>query len=452
MRNLIPLLSAAVLLVAPAPLHAEPRTPHPPWPEQSLSIFGWDEGYWFVPQRQRAIGAEQAVVRESWSGYALTRGIEEATPVAIPALDPFSKPGIAPDSGAVRLWFNPNWSSIGKAERKGEAAGKGPGQPARLLELVNLGGQFPDIRWTLHVNAEGNQLRLTGLELGGFKEMLVAPLDVVADEWRLITLCYSPEGTQLWLDGQLLGAGAGIKAGIAGWEDRLGLIVGSAFNGMEAANGQFEEVVLFDYWPTSEQQQFYYQGVAKQVRLGPVGTPEEEILKMSLVSALDGPPGPPGGGGGGGGGGGTNSPAYNYTTNDLWLKITGKTNTTGYFVIYEPATASGRIYDLFMTTNMSPTVSGLNQTNWLHRLRTTSGQTNLTVASLTAAEGYFQLGTMLDTDGDGLPDAWENLVTHSENDTVDTDGDGLADVSDPQPLTPNGPASFAGKSLPFCPQ
>lgn len=149
----------------------------PPWPEKSLGTVGWDEGYWFVPERQRAIGAEAALMIESWSGYALVRREREAQPVAIPAVGADGQALVASDTGAVRFWFNPNWSSVAKLDRKTLGTPEsGPGQPTRLLELVNLGSQFPDIRWTLHANAEGNQLRLAGLEFGGVKQMFTVPL------------------------------------------------------------------------------------------------------------------------------------------------------------------------------------------------------------------------------------------------------------------------------------
>ena len=43
------------------------------------------------------------------------------------------------------------------------------------------------------------------------------------------------------------------------------------------------------------------------------------------------------------------------------------------------------------------------------------------------AVGFFRLGTRRDTDGDGLPDAWERLVAGSDPAEEDSDFDGLAD-------------------------
>ncbi len=121
---------------------------------------------------------------------------------------------------------------------------------------------------------------------------------------------------------------------------------------------------------------------------------------------MDGPPGP-------GGGGGTNIfvpagvPAQVFTTNDLWLSITGKTNTTAYLVIHPPWNVTNGVYDLFSITNLLPVRT------WTWLLRTTAGQTNLTAISQTNQIDFFILGTMLDSDADGLTDAYENLVSHT---------------------------------------
>jgi hypothetical protein len=143
----------------------------------------------------------------------------------------------------------------------------------------------------------------------------------------------------------------------------------------------------------------------------------------------DGPPAPGGGGGGTNEGWPTNSfpPAYDYSTNDLWLEITGKTNDAGYFVVHTPDTNA---FDLFTTTNLSPNVSGLNLTNWLWLLRSAAPATNIIITNLWATEGWFILGTMQNSDSDGLTDAFEKLVTHTLPNNSDSDGDGVDDYEE----------------------
>ncbi len=155
-------------------------------------------------------------------------------------------------------------------------------------------------------------------------------------------------------------------------------------------------------------------------------------LKSSLVAGAGGVqatdvPGPPGGGGGG-----TNNiqPQGNFqipTTNDLWLEVTGVSNATANLVIHFPWNETNGICDLFGTTNLASDMPGLNVTNWVWLYRTTAWQTNISVTGVWADIGFFRLGTMLDSDGDGLTDAYEKLVSHTDPNNPDTSGDGISD-------------------------
>ena len=105
-----------------------------------------------------------------------------------------------------------------------------------------------------------------------------------------------------------------------------------------------------------------------------------QLRASGQMSLSEGPPIPGEGGGGTNGweGGGTTFDAKFYTTNDLWLEIVTLTNATCFFIVHPPeAEATTGVYDLFMTTNLSPNVPGLNLTNWLWLLRTDPGETNL---------------------------------------------------------------------------
>lgn len=151
------------------------------------------------------------------------------------------------------------------------------------------------------------------------------------------------------------------------------------------------------------------------------------LNRLDMFSTLDVPTDP---GEGAGGGSIDVPPAYNYSTNELWLEISSSTNpstnlSVSSFVIHSPETNG--VYDLFMTTNLSPDVAGLNLTNWTWLLRCAPGQTNLVVTNPPLSEAYFRLAKTNDLDADGLTDAFEMLVSHSYVTNADTDGDGLPD-------------------------
>lgn len=114
-----------------------------------------------------------------------------------------------------------------------------------------------------------------------------------------------------------------------------------------------------------------------------------------------------------------------FSTNDLWLELEAVTNGLAAVLIHSPV-ADG-VYDLFGTTNLNGAGSGLNRTNWAWLLRTAAGQSNACTAVWGSVEAYYQLGTTQDTDGDGLTDAFEHLVSHSDPALVSTRGDGFSD-------------------------
>ena len=117
-----------------------------------------------------------------------------------------------------------------------------------------------------------------------------------------------------------------------------------------------------------------------------------------------------------------------FGSNDLWLEITGVSNdvSLSYLVIHTPDTNG--VYDLYLTTNLNTTdSSGLNGTNWLWVLRTDAGQTNLTVANPVSDQCFFLFGLTNDADEDGLPDTYENLVSHTDPNNGDQNSNGIPD-------------------------
>jgi hypothetical protein len=111
-----------------------------------------------------------------------------------------------------------------------------------------------------------------------------------------------------------------------------------------------------------------------------------------------------------------------YSTQDLWLEITNVSSGTVSFVLHPPESEiADAVYDLFQTTNLTSSVTGLNITNWMRVLRTTPGQTNVLASTITPAESYFRLARTNDTDEDGLTDTFEALVSHSDPNSADTE-------------------------------
>ncbi len=401
-----------------ATLMAAPRMPVPPWPEQTFGIWGFDESLWFASFEPKILGMEAAQTVDSWSGYALLRDLTSASgPVAIPAVDG-AKTNVACERGAIRFWFCPQWSSTG-------AGGKGPGYHARLLELVGFGTKSPQTRWALYLNPEGTGLYFSGRDNnGGVSDFLNAPVTFQAGQWRMITVCYSPTNSALFLDGALVATGTGVAAP-ARWEfASQGLVVGSDLAGGNTAQGEFDELRTFDYWPDESQESFYYRGVSRQAAMGPIGTAEEEAVKQQTLAAQDqtdgstplggGPLGPLDGG---------------YPSNTLYLEITSVGEDSANVTLHN--TTEGSIYELLSKESLTSTqwisegtVFGVEGQDW----------TPTTIPVLTRTNTLFieARNLTLDSDGQGLPDWWQQeYFGHWGVDPyADPDGDGWSNIQE----------------------
>ena len=170
------LLTIAAMLLPPT-VSSAPRPPQPPWPQPTLRAYGFDSAYYNVPWDGVAINEDLATLVESFSGYALVREGWLAAPVVIPAASERKKPNVAPSYGSVRFWISPNWSSAGE-----KFGGNGPGNLARLVELVDFSGKKPVLRWSLYVNETGDAIYLTGQTGQGVKDLLQASVQFEAND------------------------------------------------------------------------------------------------------------------------------------------------------------------------------------------------------------------------------------------------------------------------------
>ena len=420
---------------------AEPRAPYPPWPQEKLATFGWDSPFWPLPVAVPvAIGEDSALLAESWSGYALVRdNLTTAGPVVIPVAGNGKEPNVASGHGAIRFWISPNWSTVGEQNE-----GKGPGQYARLLEMGNWSGKVAETWWSLYVNETGDTIYFSGQGKGGAVDYLKAPVEFRAGDWRMVTVCYSPTNTALWLDDQLLATGAGMAAPPTWVEQNWGLVVGSDVTASSgsSAEAQFEELTTFDYWPGADAQKLYHHAVSRQAALGTVGTAAEEQVKLAALKAAAGVAMEKTGGGSYG-----LLDAYSYASNTLWLEITGVTNGLAYLIVHGTVEDVGcEILSQVTLTNVpwvsEGTILGAVGQDWTPTTVLVGDRTNTL---------FFWARSLVDSDGSGLPDWWQlqNFGHTGVDPYGDPDGDGWNNLqeyqngSNPNSFnTPPKPAGF----------
>src|SRR5262245_50747199 len=91
---------------------AKPRPPWPPLPEFVPILWhdGFNVGYFYGITNAQLSIPDYGQLIESWSGYALQRS-GTVTPYIVPAVGSTGHTNVACDTGTIRLWLKPYWSS-----------------------------------------------------------------------------------------------------------------------------------------------------------------------------------------------------------------------------------------------------------------------------------------------------------------------------------------------------
>ena len=312
------------------------------------------------------------------------------------------------DIGTVRFWFAPSWSGT-------NVGGVGPGVAARLVEV---GGFTEDSSlgwWSLYTDEAGANLFFSA-QTNEFASNVVTYLSVpiawTTNYFHNVALTYSPTNTALYLDGELVTNGLPLTVFPAGDVLTNGFFIGSDRDGMNQAHGLFSQLATYAEPLDAATIQQLFDADLSYYEINPNNT----VMFLNSAHAA-------------------NSIA---TTNDLWLQFSKGSSNSAFLVIHIPWNTSGPnyIYDVFATTNLMRNVPGLNLTNWTLVTRSAPGQTNLTFPRLAGASvGFYRLGTVQDSDGDGLTDAYENLVSHTSSSLWDSNGNGISDGDE---ISPSG--------------
>jgi hypothetical protein len=283
----------------------------------------------------------------------------------------------------------------------------GPGEYGRLLEA---GGYTPDSSfgwWSLYVDAVGNNIYFSAQTndlSSNTVTYLSAPISWTSNYFHFVALTYSASNTALYLDGAL--ATNGPPMTVYPGPDALanGFVIGSDSNGIYQAHGSFNTVETFNVPLDADTIQQAYAWYFNSYLINP----NDRAMWGPAPAA---------------------SPAISTpTTNDLWLQYLSWSNASSSLIIHVPWNVGGSnfIYDVYATTNLLRNVPGLNGTNWMLMTQSVPGQTNIILPPIPGAKvAFYQLGTMQDSDGDGLPDAYELLVSHT-NPNGNDDGDAIS--------------------------
>ena len=143
-------------------------------------------------------------------------------------------------TGSLLFWFRPNWSSA-------DQGGDGPESFGRLIEAGDYNPVFADNWWSLYFSPDGSQLLFATSTSGVGMTNLTASISWSEGEWYEIALTYSPTGSALYVNGQLLASGAGVNCSPNADVLNQNFRIGSDQDGGSQAHGTFDELRAFEY-------------------------------------------------------------------------------------------------------------------------------------------------------------------------------------------------------------
>lgn len=328
--------------------------------------------------------------------------------------------------GSITFWYGPNWAT----------ANGGPGDWAQLIDVGEWTSDSSYGYWGLSVDPPGSNILFLAQDGVGNSYGLSAPISWTTNFFHFIALTYCSTNVALYIDGNLATNDSG---GLSIWPaaDALssGVYFGSDTNGEYQADGLFCTVQTYDSPLDSNTvnqiygtQVGYFEinmwnipfdsgsGYGSAIS-SPSFTPSTNLLAPDVVTGAgflqsDGA-----------------DTSCSYSTNAFFVSITnivtmpssnGMVNVT--FSIN--GGQSGYFYDVFaISTLPAPSLSS-GTWSWMGQGPSCY---RYTIPNVNSTDCFIILGTPKDSDGDGLTDAYELLVSHTNPNNPDSNLDGILD-------------------------
>lgn len=394
--------------------HARPRSPQPPFPEPILKRWTFDDTNSAALRADGVLASARLI--ESWSGYAVHLDPNAGAVVTSPVTAGDGRPVLLPGRSSIRFWHRPGWTSTG-------AGGSGPRQWVKLLEMDQSPATGTGLWLTLGIDPAGDSA-VVRLRTGQRVATVVrAPIVWSTNAWHEVVLTFAEQDLALFVDGVL----AGEATDAIEWPDeeawrRVQLSFGAGLDGQNVAVGDWDEVSTLSVPLAPDYIAWNYQRLARLAALGPVADDELVRLREAAMGvqtmSVDGPPPPPGGGGGGG----TNQPPPESPPAPPGLKLTVPRESGGTLAMSLREADTNDAYDVFQKTALAPGYG------WKLAAAGGVGQTNFNVTMPATNTAFYRAASALDSDGDGLSDAFEVSVTGTATNLFDTDSDGFSDA------------------------
>ena len=144
------------------------------------------------------------------------------------------------NTGSIRFWFRPDWSST-------NLGGNGPGAWGKLFQVGSYSPSLTNGWWSLYVDPSGTKISFATATNGFSTKNLTGNISWYSNEWYQIALTYSPTNSAVYVDGSILASGAGVSYWPNANELTNGFRIGIDENGTNQAAGTFDELETFNY-------------------------------------------------------------------------------------------------------------------------------------------------------------------------------------------------------------
>jgi hypothetical protein len=356
------------------------------------------------------------------------------------------------DAGTVMFWFAPgSWSGTNEG-------GTGPGDYVRLFEVGAYTTNSSFGWWSLYTDPAGANIYFSAQTndlSSNVTTYLSAPIAWTTNYFHFVVLTYSTTNTALYLDGVLVTNGPPLT--VYPGPDVLanGFYLGSDSNGVYQADGLFNDIVTYNVPLDAATIQEIFTSEYTWYEISPWN-----MAMYALSSASSSP---------------SYTPAYDAITgqgNLQWVSNTTScvygTNAYQVWITNVTAAAAGNgtmtvtfaiqggqdnvSYDVFANSVLGFPASSSPAWAWMGQ----GGHCNAyQLTNLPNTSIFIILGTPQDSDLDGLTDAYEKLISHTDPNNPDTSGDGLSDSDKVllklNPLTSNA-ALPSNPCILTCPQ
>jgi len=320
------------------------------------------------------------------------------------------------DRGTIMFWFAPSWSGTNEG-------GSGPGQWGRLIEVGSYTTNAAYGWWSLFVDPQGANVYFSAqTNNGSGATWLSAPITWTTNRWHHLALTYSATNSALYLDGVLATNGWPVTNWPGGDVLTNGFLIGSdGDTGLAQAHGMFDDLSTYNAPLDAGTIGGTYLSQSMIYLLNP-----ENVANIS--SAASSPIYDPAFVAITGAGDlqwvGTNTDCVTSESVGMTNVLAARTSTNATSVTFTIAGGSnGLPYDVFATAGFQ---FPMTNTVWAWKGQGYHCNT-YTITNLPPTAAFLILGTPLDSDGDGLTDAYERLASKTDPNNPDSDGDGMID-------------------------